>query len=471
MERLIKIGNVKKKFSIDVKNSKIGIGFEKLDRNVFDPEKAYDRVAELGVKWVRIQSGWQRTEIEKGVYDFEWIDKIVDNLITRGLQPWICLCYGNKLYSEDAAKVFGAVGVPPIFNDEQKNAWKNYVKEVVARYKGKVDLFEVWNEPDGKWCWKHGVNATELGNFTIATAKAVKEANPDAKVVGGVCCHADLNFINEAMHTGMGNYLDYVSYHQYTHDETAVVSYVKALRSLCKSFNNKIEIIQGESGSQSRSGGCGAVKEGAWTPERQAKQLLRHSLADFMAEVEFTSYFSCMDMIEALNGVVGDIGSYTDFGYFGVLGADFDEEGHSIGTYTPKMSYWALQTISSIFAEEFSLCDIPVMLLPQESKRFFGFDCSEQEVVHQGFSKPDGSKAFVYWYPSNILKIDYEATVTLQIAGLGKNFKLVDLMDGSVYKIPENMIEDQGYGCYKLINIPIKDYPLMLTFDNFEELE
>ena len=90
MERLIKIGNVKKKHSSEIKNSKLGIGFEKLDRDVFDPEKAYDRVSELGVKLVRTQSGWQRTETENGIYDFEWIDKIVDNLIARGLKPWIC---------------------------------------------------------------------------------------------------------------------------------------------------------------------------------------------------------------------------------------------------------------------------------------------------------------------------------------------------------------------------------------------
>lgn len=469
MERLIKIGNVKKKHSSEIKNSKLGIGFEKLDRDVFDPEKAYDRVSELGVKLVRIQSGWQRTETEKGIYDFEWIDKIVANLIARGLKPWICLCYGNKLYSEDAAKVFGAVGVPPIFDDESKKAWENYVKAVVSRYKGKVELFEVWNEPDGQWCWKHGVNATELGNFTVATAKAVKEANPDAKVVGGVCCHTQLWYINEAMKTGMGEYIDYVSYHQYTHDETEVVSYVKALRALCKTYNDKIEIIQGESGSQSRSGGNGALMIGGWTQKKQAKQLLRHALADLMADVKFTSYFSCMDMIEALSGIVGDIASYSDFGYFGVLGADFDENGRSVGTYTPKMSYWALQTIGSVFAEDFSLSDLPVMLQPQESGRIFGTDCKEYEIVHQGFSKPNGSKAFAYWYPSNIMTMDFESTVTLEFACLGNNFKLVDLMDGSVYKIPDSMIEDKGFGCYKIINLPVRDYPMLLTFDNFED--
>ena len=44
--------------------SRLGIGFEKLDRAVFDPEKAYDPVAASGVKWVRIPSSRQRTKTE-----------------------------------------------------------------------------------------------------------------------------------------------------------------------------------------------------------------------------------------------------------------------------------------------------------------------------------------------------------------------------------------------------------------------
>ena len=146
MERLIKIGKIQPKKSSEIKFSKIGIGFEKLDRDVFDPEKAYDKVADIGVKWVRIQSGWQRTEKEKGVYDFTWIDTIIDNLIKRGLKPWVCLCYGNQLYDDLAKTVFGAVGCPPIFTEEQKNAWENYVKAFVNRYKGVISYYEIWIE-------------------------------------------------------------------------------------------------------------------------------------------------------------------------------------------------------------------------------------------------------------------------------------------------------------------------------------
>ena len=69
MERLIKKGKICAKNSYEIKESRIGIGMEKLDRDSFEPEKAYDKVAALGVKWIRLQSGWQKTEREKGVYD------------------------------------------------------------------------------------------------------------------------------------------------------------------------------------------------------------------------------------------------------------------------------------------------------------------------------------------------------------------------------------------------------------------
>ena len=105
------------------------------------------------------------------------------NLVQRGLTPWLCLCYGNGIYDEDAAKLFGAVGCPPIKTDEQVKAWHDYVVALVKRYHGRCEWYEVWNEPDGQWCWKHGPSGTEYGNFVIATAKAIKEADPTAKIM------------------------------------------------------------------------------------------------------------------------------------------------------------------------------------------------------------------------------------------------------------------------------------------------
>ena len=70
MERLKKIGTLEPIHSLDVKDeSPMGLGMEKLDRDAFDPEKVYDKVAALGVKWIRI------------LYCYP--DKITDELITE----------------------------------------------------------------------------------------------------------------------------------------------------------------------------------------------------------------------------------------------------------------------------------------------------------------------------------------------------------------------------------------------------
>lgn len=466
MERLKHIDTIQPKTSKEVQFSKIGIGFEKLDRDVFDPEKAYDKVAELGVKWVRLQSGWQRTEREKGVYDFRWLDTIVDNLLSRGLTPWMCLCYGNDLYDENAKKVFGAVGCPPIFTDEQKAAWKNYVKALTVHFKGRVSYYEVWNEPDGIWCWKHGVNATELGVFTRETAKTIKETDSSAQVIGGVLCLRPITYINQALATGMGEYLDYISFHEYTADETLVFERVNALLALAQKYNPNIKIIQGESGSQSRRGGAGALREGAWTPEKQAKQLARHTIADLISGVFFTSYFSCMDMIEALNGTVGNVSSYLDYGYFGVLGADFDENGRSIGSYTPKKSYYVLQNIASVFAEKFENYRFPTIFSPKYSPLFYRTDPEQKEVTYGGFRRENG-EIFAYWNPTNIMTTSFEGTVSFELYSAYDTVRLIDVMNGKIYEIPEEIVKRDEFGMYTFTHLPIKDTPLLLEFGNF----
>ncbi len=464
MERLIKAGKIKAKSSLDINRSRLGIGFEKLDRDAFDPHKAYDRMCEIGVKWARIQAGWQKTEREKGVYDFEWFDDIVDNLLKRGIKPWVCLCYGNDLYTESAKEVYGAVGCPPIFTDEEKEGWSNYVKALVKRYKGRISHYEVWNEPDGVWCWKHGASGTELGTFTVATAKAIREVDTECEIIGGALCHDFINFLSDAFKAGMGDWIDALSFHKYTDDDYFSFEVLDVLRGVVNMFNPKIKLIQGETGSQSRSDGKGALKGYAWTPARQAKQILRQTMIDLMSEVEFCSYFSCMDMKEALRGKAGDVESYKDYGYFGVLSAQFDEEGNAIGEYKPKDSFYALQNICALFSDNCKHIKLPIRTQCSESHRVNGMDTGYKEIISGGFKLDNGEYAFAYWKPESLLTNTFEGTITFEIAAKKEDIRIADLYTGDVYTLPDDMIETVGDNSIKLLHIPIKDYPLVILF-------
>lgn len=475
MERLIPAGKLPQKTSLDIPFSKIGIGFEKLDRAVFDPEKAYDKVARIGIKKIRLQSGWQRTEKEKGVYDFAWLDDIVDNLIRRGMEPWLCLCYGNPLYTPLAEVVFGAVGCPPVNTEEAMNAWINYVKAVAEHYKGRVSFYEIWNEPDCPYSWKHVDgeekdmlrDAREYGAFSEATANTVKSVDPDARVGINIAHLHDLSFLNNALAVGdLPHAIDSVTYHNYSTNDQRRVEFIQAMRRLLDMYNPALTLVQGESGAQSRSDGHGAMHHYAWNPEKQTKLLLRILLQDLYCDVEFTSYFSTMDMIEALHGRVDNKASYLDFGYFGVISATFDEDGRATGNYTEKPSYYALSALCSLF--EGDIKPAPHLVYSREvmtSRRMAGKDCNDETIRILPFTLSDGRSALTYWNATPILTATYEGTTTIAIHVTDPaSIELIDLRDGTVYKLPEQMIVDLGSGFVRLLNLPITDCPVALVY-------
>ncbi len=468
MYRLNKIGRIKTKSASEIKSSRLGIGFEKLDRDAFNPEKAYDKISKIGVKWVRIQSGWQKTEKEKGAYDFEWLDSIVDNIIARDMTPWMCVCYGNKIYGGMAEEFFGAVGCPPIHTEEQRAAWHNYCKTLADHFKGRVNHFEVWNEPDGVHCWKHGVCAEEVGEFNIATAKALKEGNPDCYMIGGAISSICMPFERDLFNTGMTDFVDAISFHAYIFDDTRLKGNIRALRAAIDMYNPKIEIIQGESGAQSRPNGHGALRTGAWTEKKQCKLMLRHLVTDLGMGCKFASYFSALDMKEALNGKVGDEGSYKDYGYFGVLGAEFDKSGMAIGDYSPKPSYYALSHLASLLSGNIQAIDLPVTVQPDTAPHCGNTPSLKASQVEMfGFRLDNGAYALAYWHPSDFMTTDFEGAVSFQTA-FSEKVQLVDPVDGTVYELCEEMLTKDQWGNDLLKLLPIKDYPMFLIFGDCE---
>ena len=144
-----------------------------------------------------------------------------------------------------------------------------------------------------------------------------------------------------------------------------------------------------------------------------------------------------------------------------------DENGFASGEYTPKPSYYAYQNVCSIFAEDFEVCDLPLLRMTQQSRRLCGQDYSGR-LITQGFSKPNGSYALAYWNPTELLSTSFESTVSFRGYMLPQDIKIVDLIDGKIYKVPENRLEQTDI--YSVIkNIPVKDYPMLLTFGDFVE--
>ena len=91
------IGTLRQKTLSEVQND-LAIGCETLDRDYADYQKYKEYLEPLGMRYIRLQAGWAKTEKAKGVYDFAWLDTIIDDAVSRGLEPWVELSYGNPIY-------------------------------------------------------------------------------------------------------------------------------------------------------------------------------------------------------------------------------------------------------------------------------------------------------------------------------------------------------------------------------------
>ena len=393
------------------------------------------------------------------------IIKVVPNLLKNGLKylPIYAGLPADAKIDPNAANSWSEMP----YTEKGFEGWRRNVISWTTKLKDVVDRYEIWNEPEGGWTWRPAPDPAEYARFCIETARAISKADRTARIITGSHYQDSMEFFDAEFSLGTLDVSDAVSYHSYQYDERMSMQRVRALRGLLTYYGSDAEIIQGESGSQSKTGGSGAL---GWirTDERmQAKQLLRHTVADILAGVAFTSVFSCVDMAENLDAKEGE--PIATCGYFGLLGAEFDKKtGRLIGDYYENPSYFAFQNLCAVFDEKVATTDIPVIFTPRESIRIGGSDCATKELIYGGIKKANHAAAFVYWNSTDMITVkDYESTVSFELSGVCGEVRLIDPMDGCVYALPEDIMTRQQNTLVTFKNIPVKDYPLILTFGDF----
>ncbi|MFG0250555.1 MAG: glycosyl hydrolase [Phycisphaeraceae bacterium JB051] len=466
---ITEIGQIQHRDTKDMTSTKFGVGFETLDRGMFYPEPCYPHLAKLGAKWARIQSGWSKCETEKGVYDFAWLDAIVDGLLDVGVMPWMSLCFGNKLYMDDPAYPSAVGYVPMYYGDEVIAAWDRYVQATVEHFKDRVTYYEVWNEPNiGNFWQPKGVNPTDYAKFVVMTSASVRKILPGATMIGG-CVAAGgyaTAFLEAAFAAGMAEHIDILTYHPYR-DTPELSSDVedKTLRQMCNKYKPSLRIWQGETGTPSIHGGhhdflCENTAD--ITETTQAKWAIRRLVMDQRNDIEMTSYFHTADLDKATY--------YQSFGkplkpvMMGLLnGAD----------YSPKESYHAMRNVCNLFDEDtklnhlFHAIHFNGQFGSEDKSCEAKFNMDYAAAITASFERK-GYPLYTFWVP-NIPVKTYDA-LNIELLIIPKATReldepvLVDLLTGKVYRVNEYIKNETGvvWGNY-VCQIPLTDYPLVIT--------
>ena len=440
------LGRVPPRPGASIAASSLSVGFETLDRKMFDPERTYAHVAQLGVKWARVHTGWCRTELKRGEYDFAWLDRVVDSLRKIGVQPWFCVGFGNRLYTPEAP-FETAVGWIPTGTDDGRSAWSRYVACLADHFRGRVRHFEIWNEPNGTSFWRPGKpDPRQYVDFVRLTASVIRQQIEDAVIIGGAVAGMETKFFLACMENGLGEHIQKASYHSYRfipeHNyETDVQQWRKSLARHAPS----VELWHGEVGAASQPGGAGGRANYPWTEPLQARWLLRRFVTDLRLKIELVSYFHTVDLVN----YGGAEGPTHKTNFKGLLrGTD----------YTPKPAYFAYQNLASLFDSQTQATEIVARFSSEGHPQAD----NPENCICAGFLRK-GKAMASYWMPTDPRQPFAARAVELtfpEARRLGwADPVLIDLLTGTIHA-PQNAVR-QGDG-WK-ISAPLADYPMILA--------
>lgn len=412
-----KIGTLKPKSVGEIKTSMWSLGCETLDRNLadWDAYKAY--LEPLGIRHIRLQGGWGRTEKAKGVYDFAWLDRIVDDAHARGLVVCLETSYGNRLYNPKAA--LGPGGVLPE-GDETLAAWDKWVEAMARRYTAKgVGDWMMYNEPN--LVKSNTIEKTTA--FNIRTAQIIKRVNLKARIGGLVSAGASPDFIEGFVHglKGQGKLglFEWVIYHHYSANPDATYDRVEKLQELIRKHAPKLRLWQGEAGCASEEVQF-ALSGVDWTELSQAKWNARRMLGDLARDIR-SSVFT-----------ISDLSYHKDFiSRYGLLKTDSNNAIIKV-----KTAYYVTQNVVSVFNDA----------LERVPNAAVTVGCEKKLTTHAFRDKATGMSLITLWDGTGIPSSEcttFKAQLTVRSAKF-KEPVWLDLITGNIYEIPAKQVVTDG---------------------------
>lgn len=429
----------------EIETSRWTLGCETIDREYSDYNAFKEYLPALGIRRIRLQGGWARTEKDPGIYDFAWLDQIIDDALARGLEIWLETDYGNPAYEGGGGRTL-AGGFPT--SEEALAAWDRWVTAMATRYRGKVRDWAMWNEPDINK--KH--TPVDIADFNIRTAKIINHIIPDARI--GALSLATLNpnvmdscLKRFAEKDGL-NLFHWVIYHGYTMNPDAAYGNVKKIRDVVNRYSPRLKLWQGENGTQSEWCRSGALSKYPWTELTQAKWDSRRMLGDIGHDVDST-VFTAADLdyrtTSFHNGLVR-------YGLIKTAGAT---EGFRV--LKVKLAYYTVQNVVSVFNDA-------VELIPDYHCEV---TCAKSCAVFGHKIKQSGQQIVVFWDNSNVPDISNNtapATITIR-GGRFQHPVWIDVITGNVYEIPPQKITVEGE-TVTFKEIPVYDAPTFITSRN-----
>jgi len=156
---------------------------------------------------------WPNLEPNKGQWQFETLDRFV--LLAQQHGTGLLLPLGGSPRWASARPNVPS-NYSPGFTAEPANLedWRTYVRMVVTRYQGRIQAYEIWNEPNLRDFWTGTTD--QMLTLTREASQIIHTLDPHALVVSpSATADYGIPWLAEFLQKGGGQYVDVIGYHFY----------------------------------------------------------------------------------------------------------------------------------------------------------------------------------------------------------------------------------------------------------------
>ena len=163
---------------------------------------------DIGIGWVRVDFDWYRIQPEPARFDWEALDRVIDQCERLGVEVLATLGYTPAWASSHPASP--SIADPPA----DTRLWTDFVRLVLARFRGRVRHFQFWNEPNIREFWNGTMVQYRTGILEPA-AELARSLDPSLRIVApGLANLRDWrDWFREAMKAR--DSIDVVNHHNY----------------------------------------------------------------------------------------------------------------------------------------------------------------------------------------------------------------------------------------------------------------
>ena len=376
------MGHMPDRDANDTKSTFFSAGLELSDIPIDD---IVPYLATAGFKRARLNFAWQKMEKQKGVYDFSEADRLVDALLEAGIRPWFYGGHGNELYN---GKVDVRGKSQPAYRDapcyhgtEAVEGWNNFVRALAQHFKGRVELYEIWNELEYGWNKDGSAAHKTIGvmqatrDFTAffrRTSEIFKEVDPNARLCislgsltsGWTCGLA---------RAGLPDVLDMWTYHGYERSpEEDVRMSLGQMRALFRRVDGSLpDLAMGESGRG--AGPVPTARVSTRTEYGQAKFVARRFFFDCSMGARFANIFN--------------VGS-KNYGLF------------KLEDHKPRLAYYVVRSLATIFD---GLEPAPDLIITFKPRSFQSMESQMPWAATERHAfRRKGVPLFTWWQPEHL---------------------------------------------------------------------